>query len=244
MFIRFKWILIGLVTLLTNSVYSIETTGQIPPLPYKYINLACEPYTDHAYYFIPILQKFPISRFLEFGLGKGTEVFLTYCKHVTSFEMVTQDSHLEWFNICKDLYSERSNWNAILFECDELLLQVNNIALQEGDLRKIQGYKQHLESIVSKLCEQDNFECAFVDSGFIARADLVMALFNKVPIIAAHDTSGGTDAYGWNRIVIPSNYTKVVLPTPQGLTFWVDKSKSDLISYLKFLQANHPFRRG
>lgn len=209
----------------------------------NYVDLVNHPYTDHSFYFIPFLKRFKINNFLEFGLGVGSKVFLDLCANVTSFEMSVSPSNIDWFNRCKIMFLDAKNWNPILFECSGKLIDANIIAMNHGNPSYDSIYVSVIDSLVCKLCSETKFDCAFVDSGFLPRADLVIALFDKVPVVVAHDTSGGVEDYGWNRIQTPSNYVKITLPSPQGVTFWVHELREDMIAYLKFMQKNYKYKK-
>jgi hypothetical protein len=84
-----------------------------------------------------------------------------------------------------------------------------------------------LQLILDKALSYGPFDLAFVDYGIHLRADMVNMLFNKINIIAAHDTNVSPDIYGGNRIVIPLNYTKIVFNEEYlGTTFWI---KNDML---------------
>jgi hypothetical protein len=71
-----------------------------------------------------------------------------------------------------------------------------------------------------------NIDVGFVDCGVCIRGDLVQAMFDKVPIIVAHDVGRKDirklqDVYGYGRVVPPNHYTEIFVPFGMGTCFWI-----------------------
>lgn len=241
---NYLYLVFCIITLCCNLVFALNTEGRRVELPIQYQTYSNESFHDYVYYFAPILEHLHVSKFLVFGLGMGTEVFLDHCDFVTSIELCTEVGQTKLFGITAKMFSNRNNWSLRIFECDELLINANKIAMEEQDLAiQLPGFKEQLEKMMDQTCLNEDYDVAFVDSTFALRGDIVNFLFHKVPIIAAHDTSGGIDYFGWSRIVVPSDYIQIVLPTPQGTTFWVHRTKLEWIDFLLVLQKNFPYKK-
>jgi hypothetical protein len=197
--------------------------------------MVSNPYTDHVQHFQKLFHKFKINAFLEFGLGHGSKYFLDHCQHVTSCEIVLPDQTSDWFVYTTSLFQEYTNWMPILKWGSLSLQHANILAYRDHKDPALYDatYLLELKDICDELFKEKAYDLAFVDPGFHMRGDLVNELFDRVPIIVAHDTNIAPDIYGWNKVHTPSNYEKIVFREGEGVTFWIRKDKMDLILALK-----------
>jgi len=182
---------------------------------------------NNAQSYIPsfdkIFSKHEIKKVLEFGEGEGTRYLLDKCEFVCSIEVSAYPYHMDWYNTCKEKYKGYKNWKQILYRCDDLLIKLDQNA-QKKKYEKIENYAHYLEEILNLgISSSDGYDLAFVDYGIHLRADMVNLLFNKVDIIAAHDTNVGKELYGWDRISVPMNYTEIDFNPGEylGTKFWI-----------------------
>jgi len=182
--------------------------------------------------FIEAYTRYNISKILEFGEGDGTRFFLDNSDFVCSVEVIAYSYHKEWLDKCSSMYkNEKSNgkWMQVPFICSEELVNVDQMC-QKGVQSDLTLYTKELQLILEKALSYGPYDLAFVDYGIHLRADMVNMLFNKVSIIAAHDTNVSPNMYGWDRIVVPPNYSKITFMEEYlGTTFWV-KNDTNLIS--------------
>lgn len=212
-----------------SVLFSIE----VDEIDYNF--LISSPYTDHVQHFQKLFQHTSINSVLEFGVGYGTKYLLEHCGKVTSCEIVLPDQTAYWFYHTSDLLGEHPNWTPIL--------KYGNLSMQKANLFSVYNHKDpalddaayilEIKEICDDLFKDEQFEMAFVDPGFHMRGDLVNELFDRVAIIVAHDTNVAPDIYGWNKIYTPSNYEKISFTEGQGVTIWIHKDKTALISSLK-----------
>ena len=214
-------------------------------------------YTDHIPHFREIFNHLKVRTFLEFGLGFSTKYFLDSCEKVISVEFVTPGSGPDWIKKCLDLYRNYSNWIPITFfsgqvwdiswapykylgsEC------VDKAACYQCSTHKnyalIDGfYLTELDAFISQLVQNHPIDIAFVDPGFYLRGDLVQLLFDKVPVIVAHDAAvraqgEKNDVYGYSRIITPENYEEIYISYGQGTMVWILKNEknNDLMDAIK-----------
>ena len=88
--------------------------------------------------------------------------------------------------------------------------------------------------------KSNKIDVGFVDAGVCIRGDLVQTLFNKVPVITAHDIAPKEirhldDVYGYGRIRVPENYIEIYIPFGMGTAFWV-KNEAKYFELIKDLQ--------
>lgn len=208
-------------------------------------------YTEHIRHFKKVLNKMHVRDFLEFGLGFSTKYFIDHCEKVISVEIITPGSGPEWFAYCIDLFRDCKTWTPIAYvsgDCPEIGygfgvpsscvpyiysgdFSVYKAASYQPVHRKSYAlidpsYLADLNRFVDGLVAKNNIDLAFVDAGVCIRGDLVQVLFNKVPIIVAHDirckkTRHIDDVYGYDRVQIPANYVEIHVPFGMGTAFWV-----------------------
>lgn len=203
----------------------------------EYEQMLNDPYTDHVQHFKKLFQKINVNSIIEFGVGNGTKYLLDNCKSVTSCSVVLKNSTEdwmeteEWFNRTVDLFRIYQNWTPILKYATIHMEVANQTARRNSKDPALQDatYLLDIKDLCDELLQNKQYEMAFVDSGFHMRGDLVNELFDRVPIIVAHDTNNSPEIYGWNKIYTPSNYTKIVFQEGQGITFWVRQDRGDVI---------------
>lgn len=206
---------------------------QVNQLTYEV--LVSNKYTDHVEVFQKLFTKVHTSKFLEFGLGYGTKYFLDHCDEVTSVEVILPEQDPTWFFEMTMLLKEYSNWRPILVLGGNALFVANALALKQ-QFDKVQhdpSYLFELKNICDDVFAEDHYDIAFVDPGFHMRGALVNELFQRVPIIVAHDTNASSDVYGWTSIRVPPNYEKIQFFKGMGVTFWIRNDRKDAILALK-----------
>jgi hypothetical protein len=111
------------------------------------------------------------------------------------------------------------------------------------------SFLDDLQNFIDYEVEIENVDVAFVDAVLCIRGDLVQALFDRVPIIFAHDIAPleirlFNDVYEYGRVCVPDNYQEIYLPFGIGTAVWVKKETPylELIthfeSYVQSRQAN------
>lgn len=199
-----------------------------------YESLKTNAYTDHVEVFHHLFTKISISKMIEFGLGLGTKFFIEHVPYVVSIEIVNQDQSTIWFDDCCELYKSYSSWTPHLYHGSSYLTKTNQIAIQtQNSLLDDPQYLQEIREIVESHIDS-TYELAFVDPGIRNRGDIVNSLFNHIDIIAAHDTNFIPEVYGWNRIQTPENYAKISFVAGMGITFWIKRTRGDLIDALLY----------
>lgn len=199
--------------------------------------LANSEWTDHVRVFRKLFDLYPVSSFLEFGVGLGSKFYLENCSHLTSIELVLKDRYsfvVPWYIDCLDLFASYSNWSPSLHAFSDVVNQANQRAISgidpaSQDLR----YLLEINQFLDELFFDKKFQVAFVDPGIHIRGDLVNALFGRVDIIGAHDTNFNSAVYGWYKVVTPPDYEKISFPHGSGTTLWIKKDKQHLIDLLK-----------
>ena len=214
-------------------------------------------YTEHVRHFKRLFNKMHVRAFLEFGVGFSTKYFIDHCEKVISVEFVTPGSGPEWLQYCSNLYRDYHTWIPIAY------FSGNGLDTNWAPHKYIGAesvykaasyqpvYRQSYASIdPSFLDDLNNFanrqvaihkvDVAFVDSGVCIRGDLVQVLFNKVPIIVAHDIDAKqirhlNDVYGYARIIVPENYVEIHISKGMGTAFWV-KKEDKYLEIIKDLQ--------
>ncbi len=205
---------------------------QVSDLTYE--KLVASGYTDHVQHFQKLFQHHKVRSFIEFGLGYGTKYFLDNCEQVTSVEILLPSQSRYWADHTISLLQGYTNWTPIVRNGSQNLQTANSLAAVEYKDPALydSSYLLELKEICNELFRDKEYEVAFVDPGFHMRGDLVNELFDRVPIIVAHDTNYAHLQYGWNKIYTPSNYVKIVCTEGSGTTFWIRTDEPDLIRAL------------
>ncbi|MES2122830.1 MAG: hypothetical protein V4492_08665 [Chlamydiota bacterium] len=188
---------------------------------------------DHLGHFDALFRHHKVDALLEFGLGHGTKALLERCGHVTSVELLLSHQTREWADQTAELCRGYHNWNLVVQRAPPSFDSADRYSREWYDPSRFDSmYRLDLKRICDELFSQKNYDVGFVDPGFHFRGDVVKELFDRVPIIVAHDTSSAHDIYGWNRIYTPSNYERIEFPEGQGTTMWIDKKLKGLIEAL------------
>jgi len=204
-------------------------------------------YTEHVAHLKRVFDKLQVRTFLEFGLGFSTKYFMDRAQSVISVEFVTPGSGPEWMKYCLGLYRNSKNWIPITYFSGPNLdtkWAPNKYVGTDGVYRaaayqpvKLKSYASidpsflgDLMRFVDKQVAEYQIDMAFVDAGICIRGDLVQVLFNKVPIIAAHDVAPPgkrhlNDVYGYGRVKAPDNYVEIYVSYGMGTAFWVENSE-------------------
>lgn len=191
------------------------------------------PWTDHVPYMRRVFALRPVDSCLEFGLGEGTRALLDGCGQVTSLELASRPVHEEWFRRCLETYRRYRNWEPILHRCGEKLREADRIGEAGGYPIADRGYVAELTEVVDRVLGRRSYDLAFVDAGIHNRGDLVNLLFDRVPIIAAHDTNGLERHYGWDLVTPSEGYRRVRFTEGLGTTFWIHESERALLAGLR-----------
>jgi len=196
------------------------------------LRMTGNPWTDHLPFLRRVFALRPVASCLEFGLGEGTRLLLDSCEHVTSLELASRPGHDEWFQRCLEMYRGDSNWEPILHHCGEQLREADRIGEAGGYPIADHGYLAELAEVVGRVLSRRSYDLAFVDAGIHNRGDLVNLLFDRVPIIAAHDTNGLERHYGWDLVAPPASYRRVRFTEGLGTTFWIREGERVLLAGL------------
>jgi len=88
-------------------------------------------------------------------------------------------------------YSGDTSWSKYsFFGSDEVYKAAAYQCTEHKNYALINGaYMYELENFISNLVADNQIDVGFVDAGIYIRGDFVQLLFNKVPIIVAHDAS-------------------------------------------------------
>ncbi len=204
-------------------------------------------YTDHIPHFRKIFEKYQVRVFLEFGLGYSTKFFLDNCEKVVSIEFVTLGNGAAWMKECLSLYENYSNWLPIayfseyhgdtswaknpFFGSPEVYAAAAYQCTDRKNYALINNaYMMELEGVLSTLVSHNSIDAAFIDAGVYIRGDLVQLMFNKAPIIVAHDArcrarNEKDDVYAYCRISVPENYEEFFIDAGMGTMVWIKKGK-------------------
>ncbi|SRR5579862_1104794 len=204
-------------------------------------------YTEHVAHLKRVFKKLHIKTFLEFGVGFSTKYFMDHSENVVSVEFVTPGTGSEWMKYCLDLYRNCNNWIPITYFSGQGLdtswapnkyIGVESVygaaAYQPVNLKSYAfidpSFLDDLTFFVDNQTAEYKIDMAFVDCGICIRGDLVQVLFNKVPIIAAHDVDPLerrhlNDVYGYGRIKVPNDYIEIYIPYGVGTAFWIKNTE-------------------
>jgi hypothetical protein len=214
-------------------------------------------YTEHVAHQKRVFNTIDIRTYMEFGVGFSTKYFLENCEHVISVEIITPGSGPDWLKYCLNLYSDYKNWTPIAYFSGPGLDSswAPHIYLGLDSVYRACAYQpvhrksyapidptflDDLNNFVDQQVATNDIDMAFVDAGVCIRGDLVQVLFNKVPIIAAHDITIKEnrhldDVYGYGRIIVPENYIEIYVPYGMGTAFWI-KNEERYLEVIKELQ--------
>ena len=190
---------------------------------------------DHVRAHEILFKEKNIKSMIEFGMGDGTESFLKQLDKVASVEIFTKDMALaeklkvaddSWAIKCKERFKGSKNWELIMYEMKQPVIDAELDVTGVGGLVKRGGnpragaYKIELSALLDQL-GLDKYNYAFVDAGIHLRGDIVNLLFQRVPIIGAHDWDDKA-IYGYTRINKPANYDEEEgVGSHAGIHFWI-----------------------
>lgn len=191
---------------------------------------------DHFEPHRKLFEKHNIESMIEFGLGEGTSFLLDHLKEVVSVEIYCEDKELakklpiannEWMKKFGQEFRTYKNWEIIPYACGASILKAEHDVtghgkVERGDDPTSNEYKKEIKKLIDSLFKNKKYDYAFVDAGIHLRGDIVNALFGKVDIIGAHDTNT-KPLYGYNRIVVPMDYSIEENTNGEGITFWKKK---------------------
>lgn len=244
----FLWITIT-ACLSIGSLQALSEIQEASDITYEWLEEAghIDSYTDHIRHFKYIFSRYKVKAFLEFGVGYSTKFFLDECRKVISVEFVTHGYGPEWIKRCLGLYQDFSNWIPLVYftgyqgntdwapykymGSESVYKAVSYQTVTHKNYALMDDfYMLELGAFIKNLVKYNNVNIAFVDSGLFLRGDLVQLLFDKVPVILAHDTRTRAmglkdDVYGYSRIVCPENYEEIFVPYGNGTTIWVMKNQ-------------------
>lgn len=189
-------------------------------------------WTDHVLFFNTLFRHTKVNRFLEFGLGAGTQFFLENCNQVTSVELITEPvaSGRAWFEKCRQMYDGVANWTGILHVCGPAAAEITRLGhLGKNELPLDPETMLEVTKVAEQFVPRANlYDVIFVDCGILFRADLTNQMFGKADIVVAHDTGDAYFTYGWNRLAHPVDYC-MFKTTDNRTTAWIKKSRAELI---------------
>lgn len=201
-------------------------------------------YCDHIAHIRKILENHKVKTLLEFGLGYSTKYFLDNCTKVISVEFVTGGLRPDWMKLCLELYKGYSNWvpvayfssysadfgwapykyfaTAKLYEAEKSYAAT---LIPPSD----DSYLAEMKTFIGNLTKFNKIDLALVDPTILNRGAVVQLLFEKAPIILAHDcgsstSSASSDIYGYRRITPPENYETIYIPKGIGTLLWIKKT--------------------
>jgi hypothetical protein len=201
----------------------------------KYNFDACQ---DWHSYFSKLFSITKINSLLEFGLGNGTELLLDNCQQVHSVELSVGSLNKDWYGKCVKKYESYNNWFPTYIDVPPAIVASNELAQSHRYPLPNNDHLPVLKSLVLPFLKKKH-DFIFVDAGIHNRGDLVNMSFGYAPIIAAHDTCKDPnrilkDIYGYNIVQVPSDYEVVHFEdTYMGTTFWILKSRKNLIDEMK-----------
>ena len=221
-FTNYRWLL--LAALFQVNLNFGQTTFE---------RLSTDRWTDHVLFFNTLFRHTKINRFLEFGLGAGTQFFLENCDQVTSVELITEPvaAGRAWFEKCRQMYDGVTNWAGILYVCGPAAAEITRLGhLGKNELPLDAETMLEVTKVTNRFVPTENmYDLIFVDCGILFRADLTNQMFGKADIVVAHDTGDAYFTYGWNRLAHPADYC-MFKTTDNRTTAWIKKSRVELIA--------------
>jgi hypothetical protein len=220
---------------------------------------AVEPHdTQHVFLFKKIFESMKIKTLLEFGLGYPTKYFLDHCNKVISVDIITHGYGSDVMKKFMRVYSDYSNWIPIAFfsgylsadygwapykhlGSESIYKATSYQHAYHKDYSKLDNfYLIELNAFINSLLKYNKTDIAFIGHAIILRGDIVQLLFDKVPLIVAHNSNkrnlqNADDMYGLIRVTTPENYEEIFFPFEGGTTIWISKQEKykNLIEKLK-----------
>jgi hypothetical protein len=214
--------------------------------------------TQHVLVFKKLFETKKIKTLVEFGLGYSTKYFLESCNKVISVDIITHGYGPGIMQKFIRIYSDYSNWIPIaMFSgfrgwdydwapykhlASEAVYKATSYqhAYHKSYAKLDDFYLVELTAFITNLLKFNKAEVAFIGHAIFLRGDLVKLLFDKVPIIIAHNTNKRNnkdvdDIYGLTQVVTPENYEEIFFPVTGGTTAWIQKKEqyTGLIETLK-----------
>ncbi len=203
--------------------------------------------TDYVCYLQKIFSQMKVGTLLEFGYGYATKYFLDECTKVISVEFVTHGCGPDGIKGFLQLFKDRPNWIPVAyftgyvgdtswapykyFGTDKVYKAISYQCATEQNYALIDGsYLNELKEFITNFAKSNKIDVAVVNTTAFIRGDLVQLLFDKVPIILAHNTYARKlgkkeDVYGYSRVKTPDNYEEIYLSEGSGSTIWINKSE-------------------
>lgn len=202
-------------------------------------------FCDHIPHIQKIFENYKVKTLLEFGLGYSTKYFLDACTKVISVEFVTKGVGPGWIKNCLSLYQSYSNWVPVAYFSNypgdfgwAPYKFFGTTKFYEAELQYVpslvippdNGYLTELRTFIGNLTKYNKIDVAFVDPSTLLRGPIVQLLFDKAPIILAHDTNSSytnpnaADIYGYRRVDVPENYEVISIRKGVGTLLWIKKT--------------------
>lgn len=214
--------------------------------------------TQHILLFKKVFESMKMKTLVEFGLGYSTKYFLDHCNKVISVDIITHGYGPAIMQKFLKIYADYSNWIPIAFfsgymGCDYNWAPYKHLGSESiykatayqhayhKNYAKIDDfYLLELNAFITNLLKYNKADVAFTGHAIFLRGDLVQLLFDKVPIIIAHNTTkrqlkDPDDIYGLSRVVTPDNYEEIFFSVEGGTTAWIIK-QDRYTSLIKELQ--------
>ncbi len=204
--------------------------------------------SQHVMLFKRLFQLHKVKTLMEFGLGYPTKFFLDNCNKVISIDVITHGYGPGIMQKFLKIYSDYSNWIPISFfsgyrgwdfewapykhmGSDAVYKATSYQHAYHKNYAKIDDfYLVELNAFITNLLKYNKTEAAFIGHAIFLRGDLVQLLFDRVPIIIAHNSRArmlelADDIYGLNRVVTPENYEEIYFDLEGGTTAWIMKKE-------------------
>lgn len=206
--------------------------------------------------FKKLFEMTKIKTFFEFGLGYPTKYLLEHSNKVISVDFITHGYGPETMKKFLNLYADYSNWIPIAFfsgylgwdynwapykhmGSDSVYRATSYQHANHKDYAKLDDfYLIELNAFITNLLKHNKADVAFIGHAIFLRGDIVRLLFDKVPIIIAHNTDKRNmgdmdDIYRLSQVVTPDNYEEIFFPLTGGTTAWIIKNDK----YLTLIDA-------
>ncbi len=199
---------------------------------------------DHIEHIQKIFENYKVKTLLEFGLGFSTKYFLDKCTKVLSVEFIIGQLKPDWIKYCLDLYKGYSNWIPIAYFSNYSgdfawapykyfasvkLSEAEMSYASTGQVPSDGAYQTELKTFLGNLMKFNKVDLALVDPSTLLRGALVQLLFDKAPIILAHDCASSIspqegDIYGYRKVATPEDYERIFIPQGKGTLLWIKKT--------------------
>ncbi len=213
--------------------------------------------SSYVVYLNEVFQKTKVRACLEFGVGYGTKMLLDNCNKVLSVEVVTHGYGPGRIKQFISFYRDYSNWIPISYfsgyygdmswapykytGSDAVYKACSYQCATACDYSLIDPfYQKELGEFIGNIVKYNKVDMALVHPILFLRGDLVQLLFDKVPIIIAHNTEllikgENPDFWGFTRVKTPEEYEMISTLGRTGTTIWVKKKPEyqELIQKLK-----------